>query len=174
MRIIAGNLGGRQFDSSKRNRTHPMSDKIRGGLFNALGDITSLTVLDAFSGTGAIAFEAASRGAAQVIAIEIDKAAHNYIQANIINLGLEQRVKAIRANVAGWLQHSAQVRFDIIICDPPFDHLQLATIKQLAELLKRHGTFVLCWPGGQPAPEIMPLSLSKQSSYGDAQLAYFQ
>ena len=72
MRIIAGYLGGRQFNSPRSNRTHPMSDKARGGLFNALGDISGLTVLDAFAGSGALSFEAISRGAESVIAVDID------------------------------------------------------------------------------------------------------
>ena len=60
MRIIAGTLGGRNFDS-KSQATHPMSEKMRGALFNVLGDIDGLKVLDCFAGSGAIGFEAISR-----------------------------------------------------------------------------------------------------------------
>ncbi|MCB6771180.1 RsmD family RNA methyltransferase, partial [Veillonella atypica] len=49
MRIIAGQLGGRTFDAPRGHRTHPMGDKIRGALFNILGDISGLTVFDAFA-----------------------------------------------------------------------------------------------------------------------------
>ena len=64
MRIIAGSLGGRVFKAPSGHRTHPMSEKIRGAIFNALGDISDLTVLDAFTGSGALCFEAVSRGVA--------------------------------------------------------------------------------------------------------------
>ena len=68
MRIIAGTLKGQQFQTPHSHKTHPMGDKIRGALFNVLGDIEGLSFLDAFSGSGALAFEAASRGAASVLA----------------------------------------------------------------------------------------------------------
>ena len=69
MRVIAGRLGGRLFDSPHTRRTHPMSDKARGALFNMLGDIEGMHVLDPFAGTGALSFEAISRGAASALAI---------------------------------------------------------------------------------------------------------
>jgi 16S rRNA (guanine966-N2)-methyltransferase len=70
MRIIAGTLKNREFKSPHGHKTHPMSDKVRGSLFNVLGDIEGLTFLDAFTGSGALAVEAASRGAASVIAVD--------------------------------------------------------------------------------------------------------
>ncbi len=71
MRVIAGWLGGQNFDSPKSNRVHPMSDKMRGAIFGVLGDIKGLTVLDAFSGSGALAIESISRGAKSAIAIDV-------------------------------------------------------------------------------------------------------
>ncbi|MBX4199607.1 RsmD family RNA methyltransferase, partial [Candidatus Saccharibacteria bacterium] len=53
MRIISGQLKGRNFASPRGHKTHPMSDKMRGALFNILGDIEGLSFLDAFSGSGA-------------------------------------------------------------------------------------------------------------------------
>jgi len=95
MRIIAGRLGGRLFDSPHSHKTHPMSDKARGALFNILGDISGMSVLDPFAGTGAISFEAVSRGAAGAVAIELDKQAQKVITANIASLGLIHEVKLI-------------------------------------------------------------------------------
>ncbi len=56
MRVISGFLGGRNFESPHGHRTHPMSEKVRGAIFGALGDIKGLTVLDAFSGSGRISY----------------------------------------------------------------------------------------------------------------------
>jgi 16S rRNA (guanine966-N2)-methyltransferase len=76
MRVIAGFLGGRNFDSPGGHRTHPMSDKVRGAVFGVLGDIKGLSVLDAFAGSGALSIEAVSRGAKYAVAIDVDKRAH--------------------------------------------------------------------------------------------------
>src|ERR1700683_4883439 len=103
MHIIAGYLKGRTFDSPKSGQTHPMSDKIRGAMFNMLGDIEGLNILDAFSGSGAIAFEAISRGAASVTLIESDHLAQRSIALNIDKLGLSESASLIRANANSWL-----------------------------------------------------------------------
>src|SRR6185312_1690039 len=102
LRVVAGALGGRVFDSPDGHRTHPMSERVRGGLFNALGDIENLTVLDAFAGSGALGFEAISRGAASVLAVEIDKRAQDAISRNIRTLGLAKQMKLVRANCSSW------------------------------------------------------------------------
>ena len=58
MRVIAGFLGGRVFESPHGHRTHPMSEKMRGAIFGVLGDIKQLRVLDVFSGSGAVSIDA--------------------------------------------------------------------------------------------------------------------
>lgn len=63
LRVISGSLGGRLINSPPGNKTHPMSEKMRGAIFNILGNIEGLDVLDAYSGSGAIALEAISRKA---------------------------------------------------------------------------------------------------------------
>src|ERR1700756_1715958 len=103
MRIIAGRLGGRRFASPRGHRTHPMSDKMRGALFNSLGELAGLSVLDAFAGSGALAFEAVSRGAKGAVAIDLDRSAQQAIAANITALGLQDQVKLVRASAGAWL-----------------------------------------------------------------------
>jgi 16S rRNA (guanine966-N2)-methyltransferase len=101
-----------------------MSDKARGGLFNALGDLSDLSVLDAFAGSGALSFEAISRGASSAVAVDIDKSAYQAMQESISALGLEDKIKAIRANVSGWSDNNSDALFDIVIAAPPYDDLQ--------------------------------------------------
>lgn len=112
MRIIAGKLGGRQFQTPPGHKVHPMSDKMRGALFNILGDVQGMTILDGFAGSGALSLEAVSRGAAKATAIDIDKAAHTQIQKNIKDLQVEDEVKAIRANAGSWSNNNPDVKFD--------------------------------------------------------------
>src|SRR3982751_643389 len=113
MRIIAGTLKGRIFQEPHGHRTHPMSDKVRGALFNALGDIEGLTVLDAFAGSGALSFEAVSRGAKDTIAIDHDRHAIRALKENVTSLGLDGSVKAINANSSSWSGNNPDTRFDI-------------------------------------------------------------
>ncbi|HET7673221.1 MAG TPA: RsmD family RNA methyltransferase [Candidatus Saccharimonadales bacterium] len=174
MRVISGYLGGRQFDAPKSFRTHPMSEKARGGLFSALGDIEGLTVLDAFAGSGALSFEAISRGAEHAIAIDIDKSAINTVVNSTKKLGINTKIKAIRANSSGWSDNNPSLKFDLIFCDPPFDEIKINLIQKLAGHLKDKGVFVLNLPGSFQPFELMGLSIVKTKDYGDNQLVFYK
>lgn len=173
MRVIAGTLGGRQFDSPKSFKTHPMSDKARGALFNVLGDIEGLTVLDVFAGSGALSFEAMSRGARSAVAIDNDRVAQTVIAANIRALGLHRDIKLIKASANAWLQTSGPVTFDLVLCDPPYNDLQENLLQRLATCVNETGIFVLSWPGAIEPPGIAGLKQIERRSYGDAQLVFY-
>lgn len=175
MRVIAGYLGGRQFTSPKGNRTHPMSDKARGALFNALGDIKGLTVLDAFAGSGALSFEALSRGAKRVTAVDIETNAFKAMTESAAALAVEDKMEIVRANVGGWFKSSPQNdRFDIVLCDPPYDVLQLPIIERLSSKVILEGLIVVSLPPG--ARLIMPdrCELVQSKDYGDITLQFFR
>jgi 16S rRNA (guanine966-N2)-methyltransferase len=174
MRIISGRLGGRLFDSPGSAKTHPMSDKMRGALFNILGDIEGLTVLDAFAGSGALGFEAASRGAGSALAIDSDLAAQKVIEKNIRQLGLAGSVKLIKATANAWLGTNKDAQFDIVLCDPPYHDLQPNLLVRLTACVKPGGLFVLSWPGGQDPPELLNLEQVENRSYGDGQLIFYR
>lgn len=174
MRIITGSLRGRTFNSPHSHRTHPMSDKIRGALFNTLGDIDGLTVLDAFAGSGALSFEAISRGAASAVAVESDRAAQRAILENINALDIAQHVKLVSTTSGTWLEANPDARFDLVLLDPPYDDVQLSIVQRLASAVTKDGLLVLSWPGDQELPEFEELRRISQRSYGDAQLAYYR
>lgn len=175
MRIIAGELKGHEFASPHGHRTHPMSDKARGALFNVLGDVEDLTFLDAFSGSGALAFEAASRGAKSVVAIEKDGPAYSVVEQNAKELRLTKKVHIVRANAGGWSIHNMEKKFDIVLLDPPYDQLQ-ATL--LTTLVKRHvkpgGLAVLSYPGKETPPEFDDMVIASDKNYGDIQLVFYR
>jgi len=152
-----------------------MSDRVRGGLFNALGDITGLTVLDPFDGSGALGFEALSRGARKVLAIELDKSAQRVIEANAKSLGFGPEFKLVRASANGWLNTSNdRLRFDMVICDPPYNDLQESLLNRLAERIVQSGVLVVSWPGKLEAPLFGGFEIVQQKSYGDAQLIFYK
>lgn len=174
MRIIAGNLGGRAFQSPKSARTHPMSDKIRGAIFNMLGDISDLQVLDAFAGSGALSYEAVSRGAASAVAIDSDKQAYTTMLRSISELELAHRITVVQAKVSGWSDKNRDKTFDIVFCDPPYDYLPDATIQKLVRHLAPTGTFVLSWPASESLPRLDKLRIVANKDYGDARVAVYK
>lgn len=174
MRVIAGRLGGRIFESPRGNKTHPMSDKVRGALFNTLGELDGQSVLDAFAGSGALCFEAISRGAGKCIALDSDKAAAEAIKQNAKSLHLGDQIKVVQANAASWLHTQPDAMFDIVLADPPYDDLQLPLIMRLTHRVAKDGLFVLSWPGAEEAPYLENLEVAASHHYGDAQLIFYR
>ncbi|HSX00122.1 MAG TPA: RsmD family RNA methyltransferase [Patescibacteria group bacterium] len=174
MRIVSGSLGGRVFDSPGTERTHPMSDKMRGALFNILGDLTDLTVLDAFGGSGALAFEAISRGAATALILEQDRLAQKTIASNMAKLGLRGAVTLANVAAGSWLTTSEAQYFDVILCDPPYDDLQPHLLERLAQRVAPNGIFVLSCPVSSPVLTLPSLEHLRQQTYGTAQLLFYR
>lgn len=174
MRVISGYLGGRQFKSPHGHKTHPMSDKMRGALFAVLGDIEGLTVLDTFAGTGALSYEALSRGAASSLLVDNDLQAQRAIEDNIRDLQIKTQAKLVKANVSGWSDNNPEAEFDLVLCDPPYDKLQISLIQKLVRHLSPGGTLVLSWPAAATPPELLGLRLLEQKNYGDAQLVFYR
>lgn len=171
MRIISGIYKNGNLVSPKSSKTHPMSEQLRGAIFNTLGDVDGLSILDCFAGSGAIGLEALSRGAKSVDFIENDRPAQLSIAANINTLGVAKQAKLIKTGLGNWLTTSDKT-YDIIIADPPYDDIPHSLLPQLAERLVKDGTFVLSWPGKQALPEIPNLATIIVKNYGDAQLVY--
>jgi 16S rRNA (guanine966-N2)-methyltransferase len=173
MRIIAGEFKSRILKNPTGRRTHPMSEKVRGALFNALGDINGLEVLDAFAGSGAVGVEALSRGAARVWAVELDNDAFDVLQINRDKITDESRMSVHRANVKSWLRNQPDVDFDLIIADPPYDAIGMKAIDACADAVKKGGLLVLSLP---PAEHIKFKGLKKidEKRYGDAKLVFYR
>jgi 16S rRNA (guanine966-N2)-methyltransferase len=174
MRVITGTYKGHIFSAPRGKRTHPMGDKVRGALFNMLGDISGLTVLDAYSGSGALAIEAASRGAKTVYSIEIDNTAYRTITENIEKLGI-QNIKASRANVSTWVSNNDQLEFDVIFADPPYTEVRRDILKKLTLTLRKNGVIVY----SLPEAEVFELpsknfDLLAKKRYANATLVFYR
>lgn len=174
MRVISGSLKGRQFKPPNGHRTHPMSEKARGALFNTLGDIEDLTILDAFAGSGALCFEAISRGAKSAVAIDHDKNAIRALRDNVQELELSDKVKAIDANSSSWSDNNEEALFDIVFLAPPYDNLQENLLNKLTRHVTKEGLLVLDWPGNIDAPLFTGFEEVANKNYGDAALVYYR
>ena len=174
MRVVAGDLGGRIFESPRGHRTHPMSEKARGAMFNVLGDVTGLRVLDAYAGSGALSFEAVSRGVASVLAIDVDIEAVRTISANVKRLGLEDTITVLRKNISGWSRNHAQTQFDIVLADPPYQDIRPDVLERLTQHLSPGGIYVLSWPGREPVRDFAGLQQVAHRPLGDIQLVFYR
>ncbi|WP_245822804.1 16S rRNA (guanine(966)-N(2))-methyltransferase RsmD [Brachybacterium avium] len=131
-RIVAGQLGGRTIPGPPGAGTRPTSDKVREALFNRLegwGALAGARVLDLYAGTGALAFEALSRGAEHALLVELHGPTARQLRRTAAELGLTDRTE-IRsgkaASVSGQLaaQHTADPAVpsaDLVFLDPPYD-----------------------------------------------------
>jgi len=121
VRIIGGRWKRSKLPVANRPGLRPTPDRVRETLFNWIGqDLEGWRVLDAFAGSGALGFEAASRGAAEVQMLENDKLLVRELAA------VKERLKAdavhvIAADALAWMARCAPARFDLVLLDPPFD-----------------------------------------------------
>jgi 16S rRNA (guanine966-N2)-methyltransferase len=119
VRIIGGEWRSRRIRFADRADLRPTPDRVRETLFNWLGqDLTGLACLDLFAGSGALGFEAASRGAARVVMVENDRAAHAALTANREALNA-RHVELARADALEFLRGD-RGEYDVIFLDPPF------------------------------------------------------
>jgi 16S rRNA (guanine966-N2)-methyltransferase len=140
MRIIAGVAKGRPI-SAVASATRPTSDRAREALFSTLmsefGDFDGLKVLDLYAGTGAIALEALSRGAALVHAVEKDEAASKAISANYDSIKSAQFAGTFHLYTMGahrFVEEQAQYQYHFIYIDPPYDVDDIDVIQTLVQL----------------------------------------
>ena len=122
MRIIAGEWRGRKLVAAAGQQTRPTADRTRETLFSMLasrvGSFDGLRVADLYAGSGALGLEALSRGAAEAVFVENERAAVKAIEANIASLKAVDRA-TVRAMSAAALPSNEP--FDIVFADPPYE-----------------------------------------------------
>ena len=118
MRIIAGEYRGRRIRVAARPGLRPTPDRVRETLFNWLGQwLDGLTCLDLFAGSGALGFEAASRGAKRVVMVENDRAAYSELLKTKDTLRAAN-VEPVLGDALEFLGRNE--KFDVVFLDPPF------------------------------------------------------
>jgi 16S rRNA (guanine(966)-N(2))-methyltransferase RsmD len=118
MRVIAGRLGGRQLLAPKGWQVRPTPERVREALFSALGDIAGARVADLYCGTGALAIESISRGAAGAVLVDRDT---RPALGNVHNLGLTAETELVRDDPVRWIESGPRGKlFDLIFLDPPY------------------------------------------------------
>ena len=119
VRIIGGTWRSRRIRFPPRPEVRPTPDRVRETLFNWLGqDLTGLACLDLFAGSGALGFEAASRGASRVVMVERDRTAFSALETNRTVLDAHA-VELVRADALEFMR-GERGQYDVIFLDPPY------------------------------------------------------
>lgn len=180
MRVIAGTLRGRRLACCKGRAVRPTPDRVREALFSILqsrfGDFSGLRVLDLFSGSGALAIEALSRGADEACIVENARAAEIIIRDNLERCTLTDAAVVIIRDAFLALRDFPPGSFDLIFLDPPYGRkLAERAISEIdrLEILNRKGT--LCAETG--AKETLPekighLKIFDQRRYGSVMIHF--
>jgi len=139
VRIIGGASRSRIVEFPGAEDLRPTPDRVRETLFNWLGqDLSGMACLDLFAGSGALGFEALSRGAASVVMVEKNPAAVRALRENAQKLGA--RNLAIARGDALEFARETRARFDVVFVDPPYRlELQAEALASVRGLLAPHG-----------------------------------
>ena len=178
MRIVAGKFGSRKLKTLKGQTTRPSSSKVRAAVFDHMGSFfTGGKMLDVFSGSGAMAFEALSRGFDSAVCFEKDRQAQKIIKENRNTLGLEKEVQIIAGDSLRLLPKQKDV-YDLIYVDPPYGFAKSETVLQYISYLNLLSESGICiFETNQKDlsfEQIAGLSCYQSKSYGEAQLYYYQ
>ena len=124
MRIITGSLKGRRFEIPKGLNVRPTTDRTKESMFNkieAYKFIEGTRVLDLFAGSGNLGFEAISRGAREVLAVDLDAGNLKLIDKISRTWEIDHQIRTVVIDVQQFLESPAQA-FDFIFCDPPYHY----------------------------------------------------
>jgi 16S rRNA (guanine966-N2)-methyltransferase len=128
-RVVAGEFRGRKLLSLPRSITdvRPSSARVRSAIFDRLqAEVVDARVLDPFAGSGALAIEAISRGAAHAVLVEHSRELVRFLAAQLDALGLRARCELIHDDALRWLgRPRSGAPFDLILVDPPYAALDL-------------------------------------------------
>lgn len=177
MRVIAGELKGQRLVAPRGWKVRPTSDRVREAIFSALGErVEGARVLDLYCGTGALAIEALSRGAAGAVLVDRDT---RPALGNVQRLGLGERAELVRADVVRWLgQVSAGPEagsFDLVFVDAPYrlaDRVAQDLNTHLPGVLAEGGRAVI-ESGARRPLQIDALKPLRQRRYGAADVSIY-
>ncbi|MGP9607455.1 16S rRNA (guanine(966)-N(2))-methyltransferase RsmD [Glutamicibacter sp. AOP33-2CA-4] len=186
-RIISGIAGGTTLKSVPGDATRPTTDRVKEALFSRLESwnvISSARVLDLFAGSGALGLETASRGARQVLLVELAPKAVSVCQQNAakINEALKSQIASVQRGkvdsvLAGFFDEETSVprkTFDLVFMDPPYPLTEQelsATLEKVSRVLAEDATLIVERSSRSPEPQ-WPSGLEKiaDKKYGETHL----
>ena len=181
MRIVAGTHRGRPLVGPKGPGLRPTADRVRESLFNLLGQFfEGGEVLDLYAGTGALAFEALSRGMTHAVLVDQGAEAARLVAENARALGLEGSIALLRMPVARALPRLAGEgrRFSLVFADPPYAEGAVAEVVRgvgEGQLLADGGTLVVEHGRREVVPDTLAgLDRVDSRQFGDTVVSLFR
>jgi 16S rRNA (guanine966-N2)-methyltransferase len=184
MRITGGDLRSRALRAPRGQATRPTTDRVREALFGILtaaGAVEGAQVLDLYAGTGALALEALSRGAAGAVLVESGRDALAALRTNVETLGLEDRAQVVAGDVAQTVRRMAGAGpFDMVFADPPWALVDAGQPAAVLSDLARRGLItsdcrVVLEHSARTAPfDIDGLVRIDTRRYGDTALTFYK
>lgn len=182
MRIVGGELSGRRFSGPKGDATRPTAERVREAVFSALearGVVVDARLLDLYAGTGALAFEALSRGATDAVSVERDPRIARAIESDARALGLDGRHETL---VLDLTKPSTLARlrgpFTLVLADPPWDELGRAvdvlSALTASDRLTSDAHVVLVHAQRDPHPALTPCDELATYRYGDTAVVVYR
>jgi 16S rRNA (guanine(966)-N(2))-methyltransferase RsmD len=173
MRITGGSLRGRRVEVPG-GVIRPAMDRMRESIFAILGDLSEKSFLDLFSGSGIIALEAASRGAKNIEAVEMDGQKRGNLIANvsISPVRIQCRFMAVELYIK-----RAKKSFDIIFCDPPFPYKyknELLSAISSSLLMAEGSVLLLHYPGEEKILVPENLKITDSRKFGRSKVEFFK
>lgn len=174
VRIIAGRWRGSRLEVPAVPGLRPSPDRVRETLFNWLqGDVAGARCLDLFAGSGALGFEAASRGAGEVVMVERDPRALAALGAAKARLGADQ-VEVVADDALAWLMRGPGRPFDVVFVDPPFAAgLHRAVLAALGPWLSPAAKVYVESARGEPVHELSGFTPHRQGETRDTRHVLF-
>ena len=169
MRVVAGDFKGRPLRAPRGAATRPTADRVREALFSMLGDVSGARVLDLYAGSGALGIEALSRGAESALFVESDRRALASLRRNLESVGVDAAIR--QQDVARFLARP-EGKYDLVLCDPPYDDAPQAArqlSETLPELLADKARIVT--ESDKRNPLLLELPLLVERDYGDTRIA---
>ncbi len=173
---MAGTARGRRLAAPAGDDTRPTSDKVRGAIFNVLGQFfDGGRVLDLYAGTGALALEALSRGFAEATCVDASAGAAEAISRNARACGFTGKVTVIRRRVKDALASLPPGGFDLAFVDPPYAEGPGDALEALGRVLRTGASVVAEHDRRSPPPErIGGLLLQDRRAYGDTGISIYR
>lgn len=174
MRIISGKFKGKQLLENKFDHIRPTTDKVKQAIFTKFQfDIASSRVLDLFCGTGALGIEAISRGASEVIFVDLNEKSVMLTKKNLESIKSNAKVYKCDAEKAVEL---VKGKFDFILLDPPYQSgLYEKILKKIAEYdILRDDGVIICEHAKENSFDWAPFSVSDEKNYGTITVTYLE